>query len=125
MKSVFIAGSKKFHDDIEKLVQQLKDNKIIVATADKYVDSRKDTLENQKEALLNAFQKIDEFDICYVYSKYGYIGKTVAMEIAYAYVRKKELISLDKIEELSAQALIFKVMNPEELIKHCKNVSSG
>jgi Asp-tRNA(Asn)/Glu-tRNA(Gln) amidotransferase B subunit len=124
MKSIFIAGSRKFYEEIEKLVQQLKDNKIKVATAGKWDNSQKDTLESEKTALLNAFQKIDEFDICYIYSKDGYIGKTVAMEIAYAYAKKKELISSHKIEEFSAQALISKIMSSEELIKHCKRASS-
>lgn len=120
MKSVFIAGSRKFYEEIEKLVQKLKDNKIKVATAGKWDNKQKDTLESEKQALLNAFQKIDEFDICYVYSKDGYIGKTVAMEIAYAHAKKKELISSHKIEEFSAQSLISKIMNSEELIKHCE-----
>ena len=124
MKSVFIAGSRKFFEEIEKLVQQLKENRIKVATAGKWENSQKDTLESEKIALLNAFQKIDEFDICYIYSKEGYIGKTVAMEIAYAYAKKKELISSHKIEEFSAQALISKIMDSEELIKHCKRASS-
>ena len=124
MKSVFIAGSRKFYEEIEKLVQRLKHNKIKVATAGKWDNKQKDTLESEKTALLNAFQKIDEFDICYIYSQDGYVGKTVAMEIAYAYAKGKELISSHKIEEFSAQALISKIMNSEELIKHCKRASS-
>jgi hypothetical protein len=120
MKSVFIAGSRKFYEEIESLVKQFQDNKIKVSTAGEWDSTQKDTLENEKRALLNAFQKINESEICYIYSKEGYIGKTVAMEIAYAYAKKKELISSCEIEELSAQALISKIMNSKELIKHCK-----
>ena len=123
MKSVYIAGSRKFYAEIEVLVQKLKDSKIEAATAGKWDSKQKDTLKSEKMSLLNAFQKIDEFDICYIYSKEGYVGKTVAMEIAYAYSKKKELISSHKIEELSAQALISKVMDTDELIKHCKRAS--
>jgi hypothetical protein len=82
-------------------------------------------LESEKTALLRAFQIIDGFDITYIYSREGYIGKTTAMEIAYAHARKKELISSHKIEDFSAQALVSKVMVPDELIKHCKRASSG
>jgi undecaprenyl pyrophosphate synthase len=120
MKSVFIAGSRKFYDEIERLVQQLTDNKIRVVTAGKYDSKQRDTPESEKQALFNAFQKICKTDICYIYSKDGYIGKTVAMEIAYAHANKKELISSHKIEDFSAQALIFKIMACEELIKYCK-----
>ncbi len=121
MKSVYIAGSRKFHDDIEKLVQYLRDYKINATNAVKWDRTQRDTMDSEKHALLDAFRKIDEFDICYIYARDGYIGRTVAMEISYAYSRKKELISSHKIEELSAQALITRVMSPEELIRHCKS----
>lgn len=124
MKSVFVAGSRKFYEEIEKLVQELEDNGIKAATAGKQDNKHGDTLESEKTALLNAFQKIDESDICYIYSKDGYIGKTVAMEIAYAYAKDKELISSYEIDEFSAQALVSSVMNPEELIKYCKRAPS-
>ena len=124
MKSVFIAGSRKFYEEIEKLVHQLRDNQIKVATAGKWDNTQEDTLESEKRALLNAFQRIDEFDIVYIYSKNGYIGKTVAMEIAYAYAKNKELISSHKIDGFSAQALISKIMNTEELIEFCRRASS-
>lgn len=124
MKSVYIAGSRKFYEEINGLVQILEQNNIKVATAGKWDKSQDDTLESEKSALLNAFQKIDEFDIIYIYSKGGYVGKSVSMEIAYAYARKKELISLHKIEEFSAQALISKIMKPKELVEYCKRASS-
>ncbi|MBI4163923.1 MAG: hypothetical protein HY512_03605 [Candidatus Aenigmarchaeota archaeon] len=59
-------------------------------------------------------------NIIYVYCEDGYIGKTVAMEIAYAYCKKKEIISSHKIEELSARALVSQVMKLADFIKYCK-----
>lgn len=123
-KSVFIAGSRKFYEDIEELVQTLEESKIRAATAGKWRNTKEDTLEGEKTALLNAFRKIDESDIVYIYSKDGYVGKTVAMEIAYAYAKKKELISSHRIDEYSAQALISRIMAPEKLIKYCKQTTS-
>ncbi len=120
MKSVFVAGSRKFYEEIERLIEKLKENKIRVEKAGKSENTEEDTLESEKIALLNAFKKIDDFDILYVYSDNGYIGKTVAMEIAYAYARNKEIISSQELEEFSAQALISKIMNSDELIKYCK-----
>ena len=118
MKSVFIAGSRKFFEEIEDLIHVLKQNKINVKTAGKGTMAG-DTLETEKMALLTAFKNIMESNVCYVYSKDGYIGKTVAMEIAYAYARKKEIISSHKIDELSAQALVSKIIKPEKLAKYC------
>lgn len=120
MKSIYIAGSRKFYDEIEQLVKKLKDAKITVSTAGKWKNTQKDTLENQKAALLSAFNEIDSSDICYVYAKDGYIGKTVAMEIAYAYARKKKIVSSDILAEFSAQALVSGVVKPSELIGHCR-----
>ena len=120
MKSVFIAGSRKFFDDIEKSVLVLKNNNINVATAGKWDKTQKDTPKSEKSALLKAFKEIDRSDIVYIYAVKGHIGKTVAMEIAYAYARKKELIALHEIEDFSVQALIYKIMNLNELIEYCE-----
>lgn len=119
MKSVFLAGSRKFFDKIEELTLKLKDNDIKASTAGKFDKTQEDTLESEKTALLRAFQKIDKSDIVYIYSEEGYVGKTVAMEIAYAYSRKKEIISSHLINELSAQSLISKIIKPEKLIEFC------
>jgi len=41
MKSVFVAGSRKFYEEIEALVRQLKANKIKAATAGKWDSAQK------------------------------------------------------------------------------------
>ncbi len=121
MKSVFLAGSRKFFEGIEMILDVLTESKIKVSTAGKWKSSNKDTPESERTALLNAFKKIDKSDILYVYcSKEGYIGKTVAMEVAYAYSKKKEIVSSHKIKELSARSLVSKTMRLEEFTKYCK-----
>ncbi len=120
MKSVFIAGSRKFYDEIEALMKRLNDSSITAQTSGKWSSDQEDNLENQNDALLIAFERIDKSDVTYVFCKDGYVGKTVAMEIAYAYSKGKEVISSNEIEELSAQALVSKVLSPEELEKYCK-----
>ncbi len=120
MKTVFLAGSRRFSEEIEKLVRLLKDNGIRVETAGKQNKNKSDTLGSEKSALLKAFERIENSDVVYIYSKDGYIGKTVAMEIAYAHAKNKEIISSHSIEEFSAQALVSKVMRPEKLIEYLK-----
>lgn len=121
MKSVFMAGSRKFYKEIENLVKELKKCKVKVDIAGNWDNSKEDSLNSEKKALLSAFRKIDKFDIMYIYSDKGYIGKTVAMEIAYAYSKNKEIISSHKIEELSAQALVSLTLKPKKLISYCSN----
>jgi predicted RNase H-like nuclease (RuvC/YqgF family) len=119
MKFVFIAGSRKYYDEIEELVGKLKEAGIEVSTAGKIV-KEEDTLESERAALLRAFGRIQECDLVYVYSKQGYVGKTVAMEIAYAYAKGKEIISLEEVEELSARGLVDKIVDIEGLVEYCK-----
>ncbi len=120
MKSVFVAGSRKFFDKIEEAVAFLKGKGIAVQTAGKWDDSNEDTPESERDALLRAFRGIDESDVLYVFSGDGYIGRTVAMEIAYAYSKGKEIISSSKIDDFSAQGLVSKVIGTEKLLEFVK-----
>jgi hypothetical protein len=119
MKSVFIVGSRKFFDDIEKLVKLCKENGIEVNTAGKILN-QEDTFESEKSALLRAFQIIDKSDIVYVMAKGGYVGITVALEIAYSFAKNKEIVASETIKDFSAKALVSKVVKPEFFIEHIK-----
>ena len=119
MKSLFIAGSRKFFDDIDKLVKRCKENGIVVSTAGKLLE-HEDTSDSERNALFRAFERISKSDIVYIVANKGYIGKTVALEIAYAYAKGKEIISSEAIEDFSARALVSKVMTKEVLINYAK-----
>ncbi|MFH1649867.1 MAG: hypothetical protein ABIA93_04925 [Candidatus Woesearchaeota archaeon] len=120
MKSIFIAGSRKFFDEMEHLLGKLRAAGINANTAGKWDRTKEDTFEGEQNALKTAFRHIDESDVCYVYAKEGYIGKTVAMEIAYAHARGKEIVSSETLQELPARSLVTKVLEPEQLIEYCK-----
>lgn len=117
MKSIFIGGSRKFFDDVEKLVELLGENDIKAETAGKVLN-QEDTFETEKSALFRAFEKIGNSEIVYIVAKDGYIGLTVALEIAYAHAKNKEIISSEEIKDLSARSLISKVMKPGDLIEY-------
>src|SRR3989338_621108 len=97
MKSVFLAGSRRFHPEITALRQRLQRSRVPATMAKKVLNFQKDTLHSEKAALLHAFREIDKRDILYVHARDGYIGRTVAMEIAYAHARKKEIIASEEI----------------------------
>jgi len=119
MKSVFIACSRKFNHDMLSFKEACRKEGIRAEDTGKVTDSE-DTLESERSALLQAFRGIDNTDILYVIANGGYIGKTVAMEIAYAYSKGKKIISSEEIDELSARGLVSKVMGTEEFIKYAK-----
>lgn len=120
MKSVFLAGSRRFHPEISALRQQLQRNRISAITAKKVLNFQKDTLRSEKAALLHAFREIDKRDVLYVHARDGYIGRTVAMEIAYAHARKKPVLASEEIAELSARGLVSRILSPAELVAYCK-----
>ncbi len=114
---IFIAGSRKFHSEIQQLCEELNKNGIRASTAGEWNPKEKDTFQSEKKALLKAFKEIDSSNIVYIYSKEGYVGKTVAMEIAYAYAKNKKIISSEEINEFSARALITKVETPIKFLE--------
>jgi hypothetical protein len=69
---------------------------------------------------MSAFGKMRKADIVYVYAKGGYAGKTVCMEIAFAYSLGKEIVSSDILDDFSARSLVSKVLDPEKIIKHLR-----
>jgi hypothetical protein len=119
MKSVFIAGSRKFYGDVEKLICLCKEDGIKAETAGK-PHGGEDTFESERDALLRAFQRIDSSDILFVVAGGGYVGKAVALEIAYAYAKGKEIISSETISDFSVRALVTKALKPEELARYIK-----
>ena len=119
MKSVFIAGSRKFYTEIESFLEKCKNNKVNASTAGKWA-GEKDTFDSEKNALFSAFERIDKSGILYVFARDGFIGKTVALEIAYAFAKGKEIISSEEIKDFSARTLVSKVMSPEEFVENAK-----
>ncbi|MEK6847451.1 MAG: hypothetical protein AABY16_04765 [Nanoarchaeota archaeon] len=115
---IFIAGSRKFHNEIQNMCKELNKKGIKASTAGEWNPKEKDTFQSEKKALLKAFNKIDNSNIVYIYAKDGYVGKTVAMEIAYAYAKNKRIISSEEIKEFSAKALISKAQSHDKLIKN-------
>lgn len=115
MKQIFIASSRKFYSEVEQLIQRLKATGTIGLTPMKKKMDTDD--ESEKLALLKAFSLIDSVDEIYVYAKNGYIGKTVAMEMTYAYANHKKVIASEKIEEPSANAVATAIIDIESYIK--------
>lgn len=113
MRSVFVAGSRKSSEELMKVSRILEENGIRVFRG-------RDSPETEDDKILQMFERIDKSDVVYVVCPDGYIGRTVAMEIAYAYSKGKEIISSRKIDDFSAQGLVFRVMGTEELARHVK-----
>jgi hypothetical protein len=116
MKTLFIAGSRKFQSVILPLVDTLQSLGYRPLTPQK--EKIESDEEGERQALLLAFKQIDESDLLYVYAKDGYIGKTVAIEMGYAFAKGKKIIASEQLSEFSAQALVSEIADEETLLNN-------
>lgn len=114
MRILYIASSRKFYRQVEELVQELKKKNIVGLTPMK-VENAND-FASEKKALLTAFEMIENADAMYVVAPDGYVGKAVAMEMAFAYAKGKQIISSEEIVELSARALVSEIRSLKQLL---------
>ncbi|MFP4523809.1 MAG: hypothetical protein ACLFO2_00640 [Candidatus Woesearchaeota archaeon] len=115
---IFIAGSRKFYHEIERLKDELDARGVTALTSGKWEQTQEDTLENQRDALLRAFRGIDDADTLYILAEDGYVGKTVAMEAAYAHARGVTIISSEPVGELSVRGLVDEVLSVKDFISY-------
>jgi len=75
-----------------------------------------DTPEGERDAVLRAFKNIDDADLLYVIAEDGYIGRAVALEIGYAYAKKKNIVTSETLGDLNVRTLVTDVVSKEGLI---------
>ena len=119
MKRIFLAGSKKFYPKLQTLQKQL------TALGAKPLTTMTGNLDTSTQgeisALHQAFDLILQSDEVYVYAPNGYIGLTVAMEIAYTYANTKPLYSSEKIQDPSVAELINSVVDIPTYLEKISN----
>ena len=115
MRTIFVAGSRKYYEDIEAFVRVCKKHNLNAQTPQK--EKGRDDFETEKTALLRAFKIIDGSDAVYIFARKGYVGKTVSIEMGYAYARGKAIYASEQIDEPSAQALVTEIVTPAEFVE--------
>ena len=78
---LYVCGSFRFLREMNELEGMLKEEEI------EYLMSKK---EDGRE-ILGCIEKIDEADFVYVVNPGGYVGRSVCVDIGYAYARKKPI----------------------------------
>ena len=106
MRRLYVCGSFSFIREMEELEGKLKEEKIGYRISKK-VDSR---------GILGCLEKIDEADVVYVVNPGGYIGRSVCVDIGYAYARNKPIYVMHPIENPSVMKLVNGALSFEELI---------
>ena len=110
MKKLYVCGSFKFLDEIEELERKLKENKIRYETSKKM----------NGHGILGCLRKIDDADIVYVVNPQGYIGKSVSVDLGYAYAKSKSIFLMNEVDDPPIMNLTDGVLSPEALIELLK-----
>ena len=111
MKKVYICGSLRFAGIIEELETRLKKEKV-ECLASKNTDVR---------GISGCLEKIDNADVVYIVNPEGYIGKSVSIDIGYAYAKNKSIYAMHSIDDPPVMGMIKGILSFEELISFLKH----
>ena len=113
MKKLYVCGSFRFTREMEGLERELKEENIRFQISKK-TDSR---------GILGCLKKVDDADIVYVVNPQGYIGKSVSVDIGYAYAKNKSIYVMHAVDDPPIMNLISDVLSPKTLIDFLKESS--
>jgi nucleoside 2-deoxyribosyltransferase len=75
--------------------------------------------------MLRCLKKIDDADAIYVVNPKGYVGKSVSVDIGYAYAMKKPIYVMHAVDDPPVMDLTSEVLRPKELIDFLKGRASS
>ena len=106
MKRVYVCGSFRFLDKIEELETKLRKENIECIVS-KTKDAR---------GILGCLEKIDEADVVYVVDPEGYVGKSVCLDIGYAYARNKQIFVMHSVDDPPLMEMTDGTLSFEETV---------
>jgi hypothetical protein len=115
MKKLYVCGSFKFKTEMEGLERKLKEENIRFQMS-KEMNSR---------GILGCLRKIDDADIVYVVNPQGYVGKSVSVDIGYAYAKNKSIYVMHPVDDPPIMKLVNDVLSPKALIDFLKESCLG
>jgi hypothetical protein len=76
--------------------------------------------EMDSRGILGCLEKIDNADLIYVVDPEGYVGKSVCIDIGYAYGKNKLIYAMHSIEDPDIMGMVHGVLSFEELVSFLK-----
>jgi nucleoside 2-deoxyribosyltransferase len=73
--------------------------------------------------ILGCLKKIDDADIVYIVNPKGYVGKSVSVDIGYAYAKNKSIYAMHPVDDPPVMNLINGVLSPKALVDFLKESS--
>ncbi len=113
MRVLYVCGSFRFRREMSELEGRLKEENIEFRMSKK-IGSR---------GILGCLEKIDEADVVYVVNPDGYVGRSVCVDIGYAYAKGKPVYCMYPIDDPPVMKMVEGVLSSEELINFLKHSS--
>ena len=107
---LYVCGSFRFMQQINELEQKLEKENI-----DLEIPNIK-----QNHGILNCLEKIDDADVVYVVNPDGYVGKSVCVDMGYAYAKGKPIYVMHSIDDPLLMKMVKRVLSFEELTNFLK-----
>ena len=113
MKRLYVCGSFRFLREMEELEHTLEEENIEYQIS-KEMDGR---------GIRGCLKKIDGADVVYIVDPEGYVGKSVSVDIGYAYARNKPIYVMHSVDDPPVMGLVNAVLSPKSLIEVLKKGS--
>jgi nucleoside 2-deoxyribosyltransferase len=115
MKMLCVCGSFKFTRKMSELEKELKKENIEFMMLKR----------KSSRGVIGCLEKIDEADVVYVVNPDGYVGKSVCVDIGYAYAKGKPIYCMHSIDDPPVMDMVNEVLSFQELIELLKHGSSS
>jgi len=110
MKVLYVCGSFRFIRKMNELEEKLKEENIEFRMSKK-MGSR---------GILGCLEKIDGADVVYVVNPNGYVGRSICVDIGYAYAKGKPVYVMYPIDDPPIMSMVKRVLSSDELINFLK-----
>ncbi len=106
VKKLYVCGSFRFQCEKDDLKRKLQEKDIACSVA-----KSKDI-----HGILACLRRIDDSDVIYIVNPDGYVGKSVSVDIGYAYAKNKRIYAMRPIDDPPVENLVSGIMTPDALI---------
>ncbi|PYN83248.1 MAG: hypothetical protein DMD96_03040 [Candidatus Rokuibacteriota bacterium] len=126
-KTVCICGSFRHFDEMVTFRDALLASGVSCEwpTSELRRDPKTMTDAEGKAAIVAHLERMDRADVILVFNQDGWVGNSVAMEIGYAYARRKPLYALQPIPDQFLMGLLSGVVSSKKFIEITCSASPG
>jgi len=107
LKKLYLCGSFRFRREMEYIAHKLGEKNIAYVMPE----------SKDNRGIRGCLRKIDDSDVVYIVNPDGYVGRSVSVDIGYAYAKNKRMYAMYPIDDPPVANLISGVMAPDELIE--------